>query len=106
MTAANRIAGDEALVERIARDIEAQRDDVGDPIYTESAARLAAIIALAVVREHDREHGVCPWDTARGNSIAPEEPCPVCGVLGTWDDDNLARGSNCVSRSQPPEGER
>lgn len=37
----------------------------------------------------------CPFPEA---DLKPEEACPVCGDLGTWDAENLARESKCVSR--------
>lgn len=37
----------------------------------------------------------CPFDRVE-NNLEPEDPCPVCGDLGTFVDD--APPSRCVSR--------
>ncbi|GMA73709.1 hypothetical protein GCM10025880_01260 [Methylorubrum aminovorans] len=45
-----------------------------------------------------RGNRTCPFP---GADLKPEEACPVCGDLGTWDAENLARESNCVERPLP-----
>lgn len=40
----------------------------------------------------------CPFPAL---DIKPEEPCPVCGDLGTFTHESMDKPSNCVERPVP-----
>jgi hypothetical protein len=33
--------------------------------------------------EHEDDDRECPWDAGEPIGIGPNDPCPVCGMLGT-----------------------
>lgn len=49
---------------------------------------------------------LCPFNDEGApelpDDFGKDEPCPVCGDLGTWDDENLQRPNRCVSRDPVP----
>jgi len=56
-------------------------------------ARNAALEEAAVIAERIR---ACPFDKgAPRHNLGPEDPCPVCGDLGTWP--SLDEGSKCLT---------
>lgn len=67
------------------------------------AVRQAITEISSLREEHQRLKGelsrrrnrTCPFP---GADLNPDEACPVCGDLGTWDAENLARESKCVAR--------
>ena len=55
--------------------------------------RNAALEEAAVIAERIR---ACPFDKgAPRHNLEPEDPCPVCGDLGTWP--SLDEGSKCLT---------
>ncbi len=114
--------GANALVERMhAQDVLAiqawQKANPGQGLVWPSSIRLSAwcmgeVAKLSAERdaadatgyargvrdaaEAARSIPACPFDQ-EACELDPETPCPVCGDLGTWDDENLARVSNCMT---------
>lgn len=52
--------------------------------------RIAALEA-EIARLRRMPKGDCPWDRKNDPraDIEPDEPCPVCGMLGTFDAEDL-----------------
>jgi hypothetical protein len=40
----------------------------------------------------------CPFDGENPIDLEPEDPCPVCGMTGSFQDDNLDRCVSSVNR--------
>ena len=72
------------------------RCEINDP--GSCSCRISARAALAIIEPAVREDllsSACPFDRA-ANNLEPEDPCPVCGDLGTFTDD--APPSRCITR--------
>lgn len=44
----------------------------------------------------------CPFDRIDHGGLEPEDPCPVCGDLGTFGPDGEDPPSRCISGKRPP----
>jgi hypothetical protein len=58
-----------------------------------------AVLEEVLKRAQASEPSECPFDLSPKvyNKIAPDQPCPICGDLGTFDAENMNRQSKCVS---------
>lgn len=63
-------------------------------------AAVAAV--LPMIRAEERQNlstASCPFDRADHSGLTEEDPCPVCGALGTSSNSaTLGKVSGCVSR--------
>ena len=77
--------------------------EAGEPIREgwRFMARAALAVAEPAVREDERTEqrtalkGMCPFDRPDHGGLLPEDPCPICGDLGTLD--TVEQLSRCVS---------
>lgn len=63
-------------------------------------AAVAAVMPMIQAQARQHMSSVsCPFDRADHSGLSEEDPCPVCGALGTSSSsDPLGKVGNCVSR--------
>lgn len=69
-------------------------------------ARIIAVNVVKILAEHGYQKvgsdeiavkvgAKCPFDGGVNHDLEPTDPCPVCGDLGTWEDN--PKPSRCIS---------
>ena len=94
---------DDELVEKMAKVMALQPWDElhpGSKARLLSDARAALAVAEPVIRERAAAEAravrqqPCPFDSPDNGGLLPEDPCPVCGDLGTFDTEEP---SHCIT---------
>lgn len=80
------MTGDDELVERMAEALA--------PYTGVMSSVDAARAALAAAEARAARQQPCPFDSPDNGGLLPEDPCPVCGDLGTFDTEEP---SHCVT---------